>query len=74
MVGSLVVAFALLIGLTWLAGGFDQRTDLRTVVAPGTTIATGPYEFTFTAGTVQRTKTLRDAEVYRHGLSPVPDG
>ncbi|HVK34133.1 MAG TPA: hypothetical protein VM428_00590, partial [Microlunatus sp.] len=53
MAGSLVLAFALLIGLTWMADGFDQRNDLRTVVAPGTTIASGPYEFTFTAGTAQ---------------------
>jgi hypothetical protein len=69
MAGSLVVAFAVLIGLTWLAGGFRQRTDLRTVVAPGTTVTSGPYEFTFTAGTVQRTKTYADAEVYRLVLS-----
>lgn len=65
MVGSLVLAFALLIGLTWVAGGFEQRRDLRTVVAPGTTIATGPYEFAFTGGTVQKIKTYADAEVYR---------
>ena len=69
MAGSLVLAFGLLIGLTWMAGGFDQRNDLRTVVAPGTTIATGPYEFTFTAGTAQKTKGLRDIEVYRIVLS-----
>ena len=69
MAGSLVLAFGLLIGLTWMAGGFDQRNDLRTVVAPGTTIATGPYEFTFTAGTAQKTKGLRDTEVYRVVLS-----
>ena len=69
MVGSLVLAFDCLIGLTWMAGGFDQRNDLRTVVAPGTTIATGPYEFTFTAGTAQKTKGLRDIEVYRIVLS-----
>jgi len=65
VVGSLVLAFCLLIGLTWAAGGFDQRTDLRTVVAPGTTVASGPYEFSFTAGTAQRTQGLRDTEVYR---------
>ena len=69
MAGSLVLAFGLLIALTWMAGGFDQRNDLRTVVAPGTTIATGPYEFTFTAGTAQKTKGLRDIEVYRIVLS-----
>ena len=69
MAGSLVLAFGLLIALTWMAGGFDQRKDLRTVVAPGTTIATGPYEFTFTAGTAQKTKGLRDIEVYRIVLS-----
>ncbi|HEY5783789.1 MAG TPA: hypothetical protein VIT65_03340 [Microlunatus sp.] len=65
MAGSLVVAFALLIGLTWVAGGFEQRKDLRTIVAPGTTIASGPYEFSFTGGTVQKTKGLRDTVVYR---------
>lgn len=65
MVGSLVLAFALLIGLTWVAGGFEQRKDLRTIVAPGTTVATGPYEFAFTGGTVQKIKTYADAEVYR---------
>ena len=69
MAGSLVLAFGLLIALTWMAGGFDQRNDLRTVVSPGTTIATGPYEFTFTAGTAQKTKGLRDIEVYRIVLS-----
>ena len=64
MLGSLVVALAVLVGLTWVAGGFDQRTDLRTVVAPGTTIATGPYEFTFTAATVQKKKNFDDTLVY----------
>ena len=39
MVGSLVVALAVLVGLTWVAGGFEQRTDLRTIVTPGTVIA-----------------------------------
>ena len=69
MVGSLVLAFALLIGLTWVAGGFEQRTDLRTVVAPGTTVTSGPYELAFTGGTVQKIKTYADAEVYRVVLS-----
>jgi len=69
MAGSLVLAFGLLIGLTWMAGGFDQRDDLGTVVKPGTTIASGPYEFAFMAGTAQKTKGLRDTEVYRVVLS-----
>jgi hypothetical protein len=69
MAGSLVLALALLIGLTWAAGGFDQRTDLRTVVAPGTTVSTGPYEFTFTGGTAQRVTGLHDAQIYRIVLS-----
>ena len=64
MIGSLVVAFAVLIGLTWLAGGFDQRTDLRTTVSPGTTIVTGPYEFVFSAATVQKKKSFSDALVW----------
>jgi hypothetical protein len=64
MVGSLVVALAVLVGLTWVAGGFDQRTDLRTVVPAGTTIATGPYEFAFTATTVQKKRNYDDTLVY----------
>jgi len=64
MIGSLVVAFAVLIGLTWVAGGFDQRTDLRTIIPPGTTIATGPYEFAFTAATVQKKETFSDELVW----------
>ncbi|GAA3703308.1 hypothetical protein GCM10022204_20710 [Microlunatus aurantiacus] len=64
MVGSLVVALAVLVGLTWVAGGFEQRTDLRTIVAPGTVIATGPYAFAFTAATVQKKKTFDDQVVW----------
>ncbi|HEY5981569.1 MAG TPA: hypothetical protein VIT41_18235 [Microlunatus sp.] len=64
-VGALVLAVAVLIGIPWVAGGFEQRTDLQTVVAPGTTVTAGPYEFTFSAGTVQKTKTYSDAEIYR---------
>lgn len=69
MLGSLVVALAMLVGLTWVAGGFDQRTDLRTVVAPGTMIATGPYEFVFTAATVQKKKNFDDTLVYEVTVS-----
>ncbi len=64
MIGSLVVALAVLVGLTWVAGGFDQRTDLRTVVPPGTEISTGPYAFTFTAASVQKKKTFDDSVVW----------
>jgi hypothetical protein len=64
MVGSLVLALALLIGLTWAAGGFDQRTDLRTTIPPGTTIVTGPYELVFTAVTVQKKESFGDDLVW----------
>ena len=64
MVGSLVVALVVVVGLTWVAGGFERRTDLRTAVAPGTELATGPYVFTFTAATVQKKKTFDDALVW----------
>lgn len=53
---AILAALAVLVGLVWVAGGFDQRTDVRTAVPPGTTIATGPYEFTFDSATVQKKK------------------
>lgn len=64
MIGSLVVALAVLVGLTWVAGGFDRRTDLRTIVGPGTEISTGPYVFAFTAATVQKKNTFDDQVVW----------
>ena len=54
--GSIGAAIALVIGLVWVAGGFEPRTDVRTEVAPGTTISTGPYELTFDRATVQKTR------------------
>lgn len=46
----------LVIALVWVAGGFRQRTDLRTDVTAGTAISTGPYELTFDRATVQKTR------------------
>lgn len=63
-IGSLVVALALIVGLVWTAGGFEQRTDVRTTVAPGSTIETGPYVFTFTSATVQKTQNYQDEPVW----------
>jgi hypothetical protein len=62
--GSILGAVVVLIGLVWLAGGFERRTDLRTVVGPGTTIETGPYEFTFDSATVQKKQTFSDEPVW----------
>lgn len=60
----MIVALVLVIGLVWLAGGFEQRTDQRTVVTAGTTITTGPYELTFDRVTVQKTTTYSDEVVW----------
>lgn len=62
--GSIGAALVVLTGVLWLAGGFERRTDLQTVIAPGTTITTGPYELTFTSATVQRTQGYRQEEVW----------
>lgn len=58
--GAILAAAVLLVGLVWLAGGFEQRTDVRTSVAPGTTITTGPYAFTFDRATVQKKRDYDD--------------
>lgn len=62
MLGSLGLA---LVGLTWLAGGFETRTDVRTDVTPGTTVSTGPYEFTFDSATVQKTTNYSDETIWK---------
>lgn len=58
---SILAALVVLVGLVWLAGGFEQRTDVRTTITPGTTITTGPYAFTFDSATVQKKKDYDDA-------------
>lgn len=69
--GSIGAAIVLIIGLVWVAGGFQPRTDTRTEVRPGTTISTGPYELTFDRATVQKTKHFSENqlvwEVVVHG-------
>ena len=69
--GSIGAATALVIGLVWVAGGFEPRTDVRTEVTPGTTISTGPYELTFDRATVQKTRHFSEKrlvwEVVVHG-------
>lgn len=59
-VTSGVGVLVLLVGLIWVAGGFEQRTDVKTDVAAGTTLTTGPYELTFTRATIQKTKNYSD--------------
>ncbi len=50
---AVVVVLALLILAVWGAGGFELRRDQVTRVAPGTLLAAGPYEVTFTKAEVQ---------------------
>jgi len=58
-----VVALAALVLLVWGLGGFERRTDLLELTAPGTLITAGPYELTFTEVTAQRKKRFDD-QVY----------
>ena len=51
-----LVALALLVAGVWAFGGFKQRTDLLRPVPPGQRFISGPYEFSFSEATVQRTK------------------
>ncbi len=57
VVGLLTVTVAALAA----TGGFRERADLPTPVAPGTTLSTGPYELTFIAATAQRRKDFGDS-------------
>ena len=51
--GGVLLSLALVVGLLYLTGGFDRRTDLLAPVAPGALIVTGPYELRFTEATAQ---------------------
>jgi hypothetical protein len=61
---SFIVALALVIGMIWVAGGFEYRDDLKTDVAPGESFQTGPYVFTFISATVQKTKNYKDEQIW----------
>lgn len=60
-----MLALALIITGSWALGGFGKRTDLLSDVAPGTTVTTGPYTFTFTEVTAQRTTNYKDEVVWK---------
>jgi hypothetical protein len=60
--GGVLLSLALVIGLLYLAGGFQKRTDLLERVEPGALIVTGPYEFRFTEATA-RPETNTDGNV-----------
>jgi hypothetical protein len=60
-VAIVVLALAVVIGGVYALGGFKVRTDVRTIVAPGTKIVSGPYEFTFTEATAQKVKEYDDS-------------
>jgi hypothetical protein len=54
--GGMLLSLLLLVGLTYLAGGFEKRTDLLEQVQPGDLIVTGPYELRFTEATAKPDK------------------
>jgi hypothetical protein len=51
--GGALLSLVLVVGLLYLAGGFEKRTDLLEPVAPGTLIVSGPFELRFTEATAQ---------------------
>lgn len=61
---SIAAVLALVVGLVWAAGGFEYRDDLETEVAAGATFETGPYVFTFTAATIQKTQNYKDEQIW----------
>lgn len=62
---AVLVTLALLVLGVWRLGGLEERTDLFRQVPPGTVVATGPYEFTFTEVTAQRQKDYTDQQVWQ---------
>jgi len=69
---AVVLGVVAVLVAVWALGGFERRTDLLQVTAPGTMITTGPYEFTFTQVTAQRKKDFDDAVYWQ--LSAVGTG
>jgi hypothetical protein len=61
---SIGVAVALVVGLVWAAGGFAYRDDLATTIQPGERFTNGPYEFTFSTATIQKTKDYKDQQIW----------
>ena len=55
-------ALAAVLGLVWAGGGFADRQDRITPVAPGSTIEAGPYRLSFGQATVQY---KRDSQHYQ---------
>jgi hypothetical protein len=51
--GAAAVLVAIVV-LTWSLGGFQRKARPLEMVSPASLIATGPYEFTFSAATAQR--------------------
>jgi hypothetical protein len=51
--GGALLSLVMVIGLLYVAGGFEKRTDLLEPVAPGTLIVSGPFELRFTEATAQ---------------------
>ena len=54
--GGALLSLLLVIGLVYLAGGFEMRTDLLEPVRLGELIVTGPYELRFTEATAKPDK------------------
>ena len=62
VVAAVAAVVVVVVGVVALLGGFKQRTDLLTPVAPGSVIATGPFEVTFDKATVEH---LTSSDEYR---------
>jgi hypothetical protein len=70
-IATAVVAgvLALIVALVALLGGFHERTDLLTPVAPGSVISTGPYEVTLDKAGVRQVTSSGKWEVVVTGTA-----
>lgn len=60
VVTVIVVSLALVVGGVWALGGFEKRTDLLIDRSAGDALEAGPYVFTFTGATAQKTTDFND--------------
>lgn len=64
VIGIPILAVLVIIGAVWGLGGFKPRKDQLIDKDPGTVLATGPFEFTFTKATAQRKRDFDDTHYW----------
>ncbi|MGI3785445.1 MAG: hypothetical protein ACRYG2_32240 [Janthinobacterium lividum] len=71
---AVAAALLVVVGTVALLGGFGERTDLLTGAAPGSVIATGPYEVTFDQATVEHQTSENQWRVVASGTARTTGG